>query len=679
MNLEDDIKVLKNIGEKREKVLQDMGIYKISDLLNYYPRTYDDRSAITLIEEIDDNERVSIKGTIYGRFTSFKNGNLTISKVNATDESGIISLIFYNKPYVKSALKDGDTFVFYGKAKKSGSKMTLEVMDYSKDFLESENGKIVPIYTLPKGLSQKVFSSIVRNALDSINEGVEEYFDDKILKKYNLCGINFATRNIHFPLVDNDFFIARERLVFDEFFFIKGAMNNIKRYAKKQTSVKMERKSISDFDKKLPFDLTVDQQKAVKEVINDFFTGFNMNRLICGDVGSGKTVVSAKICYFVIKNGYQATIMAPTEVLARQHYKEFSNFLEPFGIKIAFLSGSLKAKEKREMKEMIKDGTAQMVVGTHALIQDGVEFKNLGLSITDEQHRFGVRQRGILNEKGDIPHMLVLTATPIPRTLGLILYGDLDISTIKSMPKGRQKIDTFVVNSSYKERIYKFIEKEVKNNHSVYVVCPLILENEKSTVNSVLETTEEISNYFGGNIVVSPLHGKMKETEKQEIMTKFKNQDINVLVSTTVIEVGVDCKSATLMIVFDADRFGLSQLHQLRGRVGRSDLKSYCILVSDKKKKETVERLKIMEQTADGFSLSEKDLSIRGHGQFFGNRQHGVPDSKISNLYEDVPILNKSQNLWDLILSGKIDINKNEKLKMKIEQFENESMSTVYL
>ncbi len=677
MNLLDDITKIKGIGEKRAEVLEKVNIHTIGDLIGYYPRTYDDRGNIEEISELDEDRRYSVKATVYGKLMSFRKGNLTISKVDCVDDSGILSLVFYNRDYVKNVLKDGQTFIFYGKAVRSGRKMTMEVIEFTKNVEEYENQTIVPIYNLTKGLSQNVLRGMIKQVLDT-DFHIEEYFDEEIRNKYKLSDINFATRNIHFPKSDDDFFLARNRLVFDEFFFMKGAMNNIKGYAKKVTDVKMYDVDISDFDEHLPFSLTVDQNKVIDEVIKDFYSGFNMNRLICGDVGSGKTVVSSKICYYVIKNGYQAVIMAPTEVLATQHYNEFKKFLEPFGINVGFLSGSMTAKQKRETKEKVLTGEINMLVGTHAVIEKNVVFKNLGISITDEQHRFGVRQRGSLNEKGFLPHMLVLTATPIPRTLGLILYGDLDISTIKSMPKGRQKIDTFVVNSSYKQRIYNFIEKEVSAKNSVYVVCPLIEQSEKATINSVLAKKEELESYFGDKLIVKELHGKMKEAEKQEIMTDFKAGKINVLVSTTVIEVGVDCKDATLMVIFDADRFGLSQLHQLRGRVGRSSKKSYCILVSDKKSKKTKERLQIMEKTADGFTLSEKDLELRGHGEFFGNRQHGVSDSKIANLYEDVPVLNKAQELWQDIFNGKINISKNIALSEKIKEVE-EKINTVYL
>ncbi len=677
MNFQDDIKTIKNVGEKRAELLNKLGIYNIHDLLSYYPRTYDDRGNLTLVSDVDENKNQSIKATIVGKVSSFTKGHLTITKVNCADESGVITLVFYNRGYVKSVLKDSETFIFYGKIVRSGKKLLMEVYEYTKNLSEYEDSKIVPIYNLTKGLSQNVLRSTIKSVLEN-DFTIDEYFSNEILDKYNLSDITYATKHIHFPKTDDDFFNARNRLVFDEFFFLKGAMNNIKGYAKKISSVKMQEVDISDFDENLPYTLTEDQNKVINDVIKDFYTGFNMNRLICGDVGSGKTVVSSKICYYVIKNGYQATIMAPTEVLANQHYNEFKKLLEPFGINVGFLSGSVSAKVKKETKAKIKSGEIQMVVGTHAIIQKDVVFKNLAISITDEQHRFGVRQRGCLNEKGDLPHMLVLTATPIPRTLGLILYGDLDISTIKTMPSGRQKIDTFVVNSSYMDRIYNFIRKEVDLKNSVYVICPLIEDNEKSTINSVITKKEELNAYFGNELVVQELHGKMKEAEKQEIMTKFKNGEINVLVSTTVIEVGIDCKDATLMVIFDADRFGLSQLHQLRGRVGRSNKKSYCILVSDKKKKETKERLKIMEATADGFSLSEKDLELRGHGEFFGNRQHGVSDSKIANIYEDVPVLNKSIELWENIFNGSINIDDNTILKNKISEIENK-ISTVYL
>ncbi len=680
MKLTCDIMEVKNIGEKRKEMLEKINIRTVYDLITYYPRTYDDRSKVINIEEIDEGTRVSLQVRLVTKPENYKFNNLNITRVKAKDDTGTILLVWFNQPFLAKTLIKDETYLIYGKAVKKSGKIQIDVLEFQKGGKIIDGGAvIVPIYTLPKGFSQKSFRKIMYQVIKDVDDNIEEYFSPEVMNKYNLENINTATRSIHFPKSNEEFYKARNRLVFDELFLMQGALFNIKGFAKKETGVVFQETNYNEILKLLKYSLTNAQKKVIEEIKEDFSKGLNMNRLVQGDVGSGKTIVAIISGYIAMKNGYQCVIMAPTEVLATQHYMEVKKILDNLNIPSTLLVGSLKAKEKREVLEKIKNGESMMIVGTHALIQDKVVYNNLGLVITDEQHRFGVRQRGVLSEKGSKPHMLVMTATPIPRTLGLILYGDLDISIIDEMPPGRQKIDTFVVGTNMRERIYNFIKKEVSDGGQVYIVCPAIEENENSKLKTVIGYTEELKMYFENKISIEYLHGKMKEAEKKEIMESFKLAKTKVLVSTTVIEVGINVPNATLMIVEDSQRFGLSQLHQLRGRVGRGQKKSYCILVSDAKSKVTKKRLKAMETTNDGFVLSEEDLKLRGHGDFFGNRQHGLPEYKIANLYEDIEILKDVQKLWENILNGKINLTKDNSLYYKIEKYANVTKNIVYL
>ena len=521
----------------------------------------------------------------------------------------------------------------------------MESPDYELVNVDSLNtGRIVPVYTVPKKMSQKVIRGCIKDAMDTVDGSLDEYMPESIIREHNLCSREFAVRNIHFPENDKAFFKARRRLVFDELLFLQMHLLELKgNVCDKKTSVVINDFDDSEIRNALGFSLTDAQEKVLNEIKNDFTTGFVMNRLIQGDVGSGKTAVAMISAYIAIKNGYQAVLMAPTDVLANQHYKSFCDTLEPLGIKCELLTSGLKKKEKDRAYDNIATGYAKMIIGTHALIQEKVKYNNLGLVITDEQHRFGVRQREMLSEKGNEPHILVMTATPIPRTLALILYGDLDISIIDKLPPGRKKVDTFAVDNSYYQRLYAFIKKEVAKGRQVYIICPMIEENDKMELRAVLSYTDDLDRNILPELRVSCVHGKMKNAEKQTVMEEFAKGNIDVLVSTTVIEVGINVPNASLMIIENADRFGLSALHQLRGRVGRGSEKSYCVLVSDAKSKVAKERLKIMCQTNDGFVISEKDLTLRGPGDFFGTRQHGLPEMKIANLYKDVDILKEVQ------------------------------------
>lgn len=645
MNPSDSIDVVKNIGKTRAEQLNKLGIVTVEDLIEYYPRDYEDRSRFVPINEIEIGSVNTIRGRILTSPEARRVRTITIVGVRIADGTGSIECVWFNQPYVKNQLIVGKEYTFTGKVIQKFGRIQMESPDYELVNADSLNtGRIVPVYTVPKKMSQKVIRGCIKDAMDTVDGSLDEYMPESIIREHNLCSREFAVRNIHFPENDKAFFKARRRLVFDELLFLQMHLLELKgNVCDKKTSVVINDFDDSEIRNALGFSLTDAQEKVLNEIKNDFTTGFVMNRLIQGDVGSGKTAVAMISAYIAIKNGYQAVLMAPTDVLANQHYKSFCDTLEPLGIKCELLTSGLKKKEKDRAYDNIATGYAKMIIGTHALIQEKVKYNNLGLVITDEQHRFGVRQREMLSEKGDEPHILVMTATPIPRTLALILYGDLDISIIDKLPPGRKKVDTFAVDHSYYQRLYAFIKKEVAKGRQVYIICPMIEENDKMELRAVLSYTDDLDRNILPELRVSCVHGKMKNAEKQTVMEEFAKGNIDVLVSTTVIEVGINVPNASLMIIENADRFGLSALHQLRGRVGRGSEKSYCVLVSDAKSKVAKERLKIMCQTNDGFVISEKDLTLRGPGDFFGTRQHGLPEMKIANLYKDVDILKEVQ------------------------------------
>lgn len=645
MNPSDSIDVVKNIGKTRAEQLNKLGIETVEDLIEYYPRDYEDRSRFVPINEIEIGSVNTIRGRVLTSPEARRVRTITIVGVRIADGTGSIECVWFNQPYVKNQLIVGKEYTFTGKVIQKFGRIQMESPDYELVNADSLNtGRIVPVYTVPKKMSQKVIRGCIKDAMDTVDGSLDEYMPESIIREHNLCSREFAVRNIHFPENDKAFFKARRRLVFDELLFLQMHLLELKgNVCDKKTSVVINDFDDSEIRNALGFSLTDAQEKVLNEIKNDFTTGFVMNRLIQGDVGSGKTAVAMISAYIAIKNGYQAVLMAPTDVLANQHYKSFCDTLEPLGIKCELLTSGLKKKEKDRAYDNIATGYAKMIIGTHALIQEKVKYNNLGLVITDEQHRFGVRQREMLSEKGDEPHILVMTATPIPRTLALILYGDLDISIIDKLPPGRKKVDTFAVDHSYYQRLYAFIKKEVAKGRQVYIICTMIEENDKMELRAVLSYTDDLDRNILPELRVSCVHGKMKNAEKQTVMEEFAKGNIDVLVSTTVIEVGINVPNASLMIIENADRFGLSALHQLRGRVGRGSEKSYCVLVSDAKSKVAKERLKIMCQTNDGFVISEKDLTLRGPGDFFGTRQHGLPEMKIANLYKDVDILKEVQ------------------------------------
>ncbi len=644
MDWNSPVQELKGIGEQRQKKLQRLGIFTIEDLLTHYPREYKDRSQIMKIAELQEGEITPFLAQVREEGQNSRHGRLIYTRMRVYDETGFVWVVWYNQPYMKNALKIGEWYLFTGKLQEKYKKKEVLSPEYERIGENFAGGRILPVYPSVDGLSQKMLRTLMEQALAQVGGSLREELPLWLRKDYQLAERNFSVENIHFPKTEQSFYDARRRLVFEELFLLQTALYRLKRTLESSgEGIKLKKKkALQDGEALLPFPLTGAQRRVLQEIAGDMSSGKVMNRLVQGDVGSGKTAVAMLAAYWAVQNGYQAAMMAPTEVLAQQHEASFREIFAPAGIEIVLLTGSLSAKEKRERLEKIASGRAQIVIGTHAVIQKGVEFHRLALAITDEQHRFGVRQRSLLADKGESVHTLVMTATPIPRTLALILYGDLDISIIDELPPGRKPIDTSAVDSRYHERIYAFLQKEVAQGRQVYVICPMIEENEKSEVQSVLQYAAELAEKLP-ELRIACVHGKLKPKEKQAVMTAFAAGEVDVLVATTVIEVGVNVPNASVMLIENAERFGLAQLHQLRGRVGRGSEKSYCILVSDSKAKVARERLKIMTKCEDGFLLSEKDLQLRGPGEFFGIRQHGLPELKIADLSRDLPILKEAQ------------------------------------
>ena len=673
MYLDSPVTAIKSIGPEKSRKLSRLGILTVKDLIEQFPRDYEDRSQVVPISEIKLNEENTFRGRVRGIPEDMRVKNLRIVRARIEDSTGGILAVWYNQPYMKKAFKEGAEYIFTGKAVRKYNNIEIQSPEFeivSKGSILS-GGRIVPVYSSTSGISQKMLRSIIKDTLDYAGNQIHDFIPTSIRKKYKLCDRNYAVSNIHFPESNESFFIARRRLVFEELFMLQTALLKMKSSVNKGKSgiVFKNINCAKEILNALPFELTDAQKKVMREIVKDIKSGKSMNRLVQGDVGSGKPAVALVTAFIAIRNGYQSALMAPTEVLAGQHYEFISKILDSLGIKTVLLTGSLKKKEKEKALELIKSGEAKMVIGTHAVIQENVEFQKLGMVITDEQHRFGVRQRGTLSEKGENPHVLVMTATPIPRTLALILYGDLDISIIDHLPPGRQKIDTLSVNSSYHEIIYSFIRKEVDRGRQVYIICPMIDENDKLDVQDVTTYTEKLKNEIFSDYSVECMHGKIKPQKKQEIMEEFAKNNINILVSTTVIEVGINVPNATIMMIENAERFGLAQLHQLRGRVGRGSEKSYCILVCDSKSKVAKERMNMMTKSSDGFEISEMDLKLRGPGEFFGTRQHGLPEMKIANLYKDMNILKEAQKASLELMNMDIENDDEYKLlKMELEK-----------
>ncbi len=646
MEWTEDVSVLKNVGTQRLSQLHAMGIETVGDLLEHFPREYEDRRQKKTVDELVPGQSNTFEATVLSAAENIRYQKKVQTRLKVGNDDDSVTCIWYGMPYLKNSFQVGETYVFTGRYEiKYGRRQVLspDFESVEKEVLEN-SGKIIPIYPTTKGMSQKILRKLMAQAVEGMKDRLKDGLPQWVRRQYQLAERNFAIENIHFPQDENSFFLARRRLVFEELYLLQTALFRLKEQVTEgKTGPLLDaKKGRAEIEAALPFSLTDAQKTVLEEIEADFSSGRVMNRLVQGDVGSGKTAVAAVACFETIANGYQAALMAPTEVLAGQHFETFSQLFTPLGVRVGFLRGAMKKKEKQALLEDIASGRVQMVIGTHAVIQEGVLFDRLGFVVTDEQHRFGVKQRVRLAQKGESPHVLVMTATPIPRTLALILYGDLDISIIDALPEGRQAIDTLVVPPSYHERVYGFIEKELKAGRQAYLVCPSVEESEKRETEAVLTYGEKIAERFSA-YQVGILHGKMKPEEKQQMMASFAKNEIQLLVATTVIEVGINVPNATIMVVENAEYFGLSQLHQLRGRVGRGSEKSYCILISEAKNAVTKERLKVMKRTTDGFEIAETDLKLRGPGEFFGTRQHGLPVMKIANLYQDMELLRLAQ------------------------------------
>jgi ATP-dependent DNA helicase RecG len=639
--LEKDITYLKGVGEKRAKLYQKLGVKTVYDLLYHFPRSYIDYSSPVPISQAVLNENNIIHGTITKKFPpSMIRKGMTIYKAILTDYESDITITIYNSEFLFDKLVEGESYSLYGKVTGNFIRKEISSPTILSDDVEE---KIQPIYSLTEGLSLNLVQNAVRNALKVLDDNIYEPMPKSILAEYGLCSLQYALKNIHFPQDMKAYEIAKKRLVFDEFFLLQLGMAKLKGNNRELSGAVMKDKDVSEYYKALPFELTNAQKNAINACLNDMCGKYPMNRLVQGDVGSGKTAVAAACCYMAHKNSYQSALMAPTDILATQHYNTLTNFLEPLGVKVCLLKGSLTPKKKALLKEEIKNGEYSVIVGTHALVQQTTEFKKLGLVITDEQHRFGVEQRSTLAHKGENPHTLVMSATPIPRTLALMIYGDLDISILDELPKGRQPVETYAVTGKLRERALNFIKSLVEEGRQGYIVCPMI-EDCESDLQAVTTYVEKLKTTCLKDLNIGLLHGKLTPAQKDKVMQDFKDKKLDILVSTTVVEVGVDVPNAVVMLIENADRFGLSQLHQLRGRVGRGEYKSYCILVTDNVNEESRERLKILSRVSDGFKISEEDLKLRGPGDFFGSRQHGLPQLKIADMTQDITILKSAQD-----------------------------------
>lgn len=652
-DLQTDVRYIKGVGEKKAQALSKLGVHTLYDLISFFPRRYEDRSHYKPIALTQDGESVCICAFAAAppQLTRIRRG-LELVRLRAVDESGEVNITYFNQAYLKDAFRQGETYIFFGKIEVKGSRRSMTNPVFEREDAENRiTGRIVPVYRMTAGLNQKTLLQSVRQGLDACAGQLPEVLPESVREKNRLVQARYAYENIHFPTDFGALELARRRLIFEELFVLACALGRIRRERTRSAGIPLDLADIEEFYTSLPFSPTGAQRRAVSQAIEDLHSGAAMNRLVQGDVGSGKTLVAAALIWYVWKSGLTCAFMAPTEILAEQHAQTLSDLLGPFGLRVGKLTGSMTVREKRLVKQALKDGTLDLVVGTHALFSADVEYNRLGLVVTDEQHRFGVEQRSALIGKGGKPHVLVMSATPIPRTLALIIYGDLDVSIIDELPPGRRKVDTFAVDESYRARLNGFIRKLVGEGRQVFVVCPMVEENEELAVplKSAEEHAHTLQETFP-ELRVGCVHGKMKPKDKDAVMSAFVSGETQILVATTVIEVGVDVPNAALMIVENAERFGLSQLHQLRGRVGRGSHKSYCILVSDAENEEARARLDILCKTNDGFKISEEDLRLRGPGDFFGSRQHGLPEMHIADLGGDVSILQEAQREAALLL-----------------------------
>lgn len=636
---EKDVSSLKGVGQKRAALFQKLGAPTVGDLLRLYPRAYEDWRDTVPIRNTLLNEVNIVKGTVLRRPMEQRiRGGMTLYKTTITDGEDDMQITFFNNKYVMNMLEEGSVYAFRGKV--TGTFTRREMT--SPEFVPKNRMQdMVPIYPQTEGLSSRLIANAMKEAIKLLPEVVNDPIPDDLRMEYALCRLEYALKTIHFPDSPEELSTARRRLVFEELLVLQLGMMELRRAGARENPYPITKDCTTEFAKLLPFTMTGAQQRAIRDAMRDMQGAHPMNRLIQGDVGSGKTAVAAALCYNVIQNGLQAALMAPTEILATQHYESLSALLSPAGIRVALITGSTKAKEKREILAGLSDGSIQLTVGTHALISEGVEFNSLALVITDEQHRFGVGQRTALAKKGNFPHTLVMSATPIPRTLALMIYGDLDVSVLDELPPGRQPVESFLIDPAKRRRAFGYIQKHIDEGRQAYIVCPLIEEND-SDLASVQAYEEKLREFFK-DLPIGILHGRMKPKEKDAVMNDFSAGRTKLLLSTTVVEVGVDVPNAVIMMIENAERYGLSQLHQLRGRVRRGKYKSTCILVTEAQNDETVQRLRMFCSTTDGFKVADEDLRLRGPGDFFGQRQHGLPKMKIADMMNDMQVLSEAQ------------------------------------
>ncbi len=649
------IKELKGIGEKTEKLFHKIGVDTVGDLIRCYPRGYDVYEEAAPISELEEGRVMTVTGAIYGRIQVGGSPRMQVTTLHVKDITGTLRVIWFRMPFLKTTLAGGGVVTLRGRIVRKKDALVMEHPEifYPPEKYEDKLHTLQPVYGLTAGLTNNAVVKAVRQAFDNLNLA-RETLPEEIRLKYGLAEYNYALRGIHFPEDKEVFYHARNRMVFEEFLEFILALRSLKEGSGKlRNEYVMEmRPEVERFIGELPFELTGAQKKVWGEIAKDLGSDTVMSRLVQGDVGSGKTIVAVLALITAALNGFQGAMMAPTEVLARQHYESVTKLLEEHGlaVKTVLLTGSMTAKEKRRAYDRIECGLAKIIIGTHALIQGAVNYDNLGLVITDEQHRFGVKQRETFAEKGGVPHVLVMSATPIPRTLAIILYGDLDISVMDELPANRLPIKNCVVDTGYRKTAYTFMKKQIAEGRQCYVICPMVEESESLEAENVTDYAAALKEELGGEIVVDFLHGKMRQKEKDAIMERFSRRESHVLVSTTVIEVGIDVPNATVMMIENAERFGLAQLHQLRGRVGRGKHQSYCIFMSGSKAKETRERLEILNKTNDGFKIASEDLRLRGPGDLFGIRQSGLMNFKIADVYQDAKILKQANEAADWLI-----------------------------
>ena len=658
------IKEIKGIGEKTQKLFEKVGVSTVGDLIRYYPRGYDVYEDAVPVSEVEEGRTQTITGTVYGRIQVSGSRSMQVTTLYVKDLTGTIKVIWFRMPFLRNTLAKAGVITLRGRVvrKRDGLVMEHPEIFYPSEKYKEKLNTLQPIYGLTAGLSNNVVSKAVKQALDGLDL-TREFLPDKIRMRYGLAEYNFAIRGVHFPEDKEVFYHARERLVFDEFLAFILTLRKLKDKNEKLENeyVISKKTEVEEFIRRLPYRLTNAQRKVWEEIASDMASVTTMSRLVQGDVGSGKTIVAVLALLNTAWNGYQGAMMAPTEVLARQHYESITRLFEEYDIriKVELLTGSMTAKEKRRAYDRIECGYAKIIIGTHALIQDRVNYDCLALVVTDEQHRFGVKQRETFAKKGRVPHVLVMSATPIPRTLAIILYGDLDISVIDELPANRLPIKNCVVDTSYRKTAYSFMRKQVAEGRQCYIICPMVEESEHLEVENVIDYASALQEEMGEEINVSYLHGKMKQTEKDDIMERFGKNEIQILVSTTVIEVGIDVPNATVMMIENSERFGLAQLHQLRGRVGRGKHQSYCIFMTGSKSKETKERLDILNKSNDGFKIASEDLRLRGPGDLFGIRQSGLMDFRLGDIYQDARILQMANEAADTLTESACDWLKN--------------------